>query len=97
MAEFPCPFSTDPAPRSAKAIAKRNYVPGKAMSLAHISKSDVEAKPAILLSPNDKPDVMQEWTETWAEYFRRDETKVEAELEVLCSKLRSLAKSLESR
>ena len=43
-----------------------------------------------------QPDVMQEWTETWAEYFRRDETKVEAELEVLCSKLRSLAKSLES-
>ena len=69
------------------------------MSLAHISKSDDAEKPATLLIPNDKPDVVQEWQEwleIWAEYFRRDETKVESELQVLCSRLRSVAESLES-
>lgn len=45
---------------------------------------------------DEKTDVLEQWVASWAEYFRRDETKVEAELEDLCSRLRLLARSLES-
>jgi len=45
---------------------------------------------------DEKPDVLDQWEKTWAEYFRQDETRVDAEIQDLCNRLRALATSIES-
>jgi hypothetical protein len=40
-------------------------------------------------------EALRQWEQTWAEYFRQDETRVDQEVQSLCDRLRALALSLE--